>query len=638
MNPFLVGWRAANRRSSVQSGPRHPTGAGTLRNVALELGWFAGQLARPSRALPALLVGITVAALLAPLTPGPVVATGWRIALAVVGAIAAAGTAHVLLQRTGGRDASRGTVAAVGVATVSLLVTTTVMVSYLLWAIAPGDRSTGELLGGGLAVDRPVAAAALLLLAGVLATRLGDRLRVPGALALLGLGMVVGSDGLGWVLVDDPQWVQGVAVVALVVILYEGGLTTRLRSLRGAIAPGVLLATVGVAVTAAVVAVLGTAVLDLPARTAWLLAAVVASTDAAAVFAVLRRTPVSPRLAGVLQVESGTNDPIAVLLTVAFLTAGATEGDALTWVAFGLTQLVVGAALGGAVGAAGAAVLSRASVGAAGLLPVLALAIGGAAYGITALAGGSGFLAVYVCGVTVAARTPVARRSLRSFHEALASSIEVGLFLLLGLLVFPSDLPQVAGAGLAVVAVLLLVARPLAVALGLAPFGFSWRELTAVSWLGMRGAVPIVLATVAFSAGFEDAAWLLDVVFVVVLVSTLVQGVTAEAVVRRLGLQVEREPADVVIDVSPFEGLDAAVIEVRVSVDSSLAGRRLNERPPPEGALVTAVVRGSRIVLPRGTTILLADDLLIVAADSPHAVAQLRAWAGPSTTRLLTGP
>lgn len=638
VNPFLAGWAAA-KRTTRNAGPGRPPGAGTWRVVALEAGWLAGQIARPSRSLPAVLVGVTVAALLAPVTPGPVVAGGWRTAIAVSLAMVAAVAAHLLLVRGGRERASASSAAAVGGAVVALLVTGTVVVGHVLSAVLPDGELSAAADGGvsaGLEVDGPLALGAALLLAGVLATRLGDRLRVPGALALLVLGMAVGPDGLGWVSLDAPQLVQSAAVIALVVILYEGGLTTRPRSLRGAVAPGVVLATFGVAVTAGVVAVAGAALLDLPASTAWLLAAVVASTDAAAVFDVLRRTPLPRRLAAILQVESGTNDPVAVLLTIAFLSAADQGGDIATWLGFGVVQLVVGLALGLVIGWLGGWILRHLALESAAFVPVLALAIGALAYGVTALVGGSGFLAVYVAGVTIAARTPQARRELRGFHGALSSSVEVGLFLLLGLLVLPSDLPSVAGAGVIVAGALLLVARPVAVVLSLSPFGFRPRELGAVSWLGMRGAVPIVLATVASSAGSPDAAWLLDVVFFVVLLSALVQGVSAPWLVRRLGLETERALSEVVVDVSPFEGADAEVVEVRLVPDSPLVGRRLAELPPPDGMLVTAIVRGSRLVLPRGGTTLLAGDLLVVAVDGRAGAPQLRRWAGEG--QRVTGP
>jgi cell volume regulation protein A len=638
VHPFLTGWSAARRRGGDVRGPTRQPNSSTTRLVALELGWVAGRIAHPSRSVPAIVAGAIVALLLAPATPGPVIG-GWaRTAAAVVVAVLAAVLGHSLLQRASGPHSNRTTVVLVGCATVALLGSASTVVAYVLAAMLGTQVSADATIDAGLAVDSSVAIGAALLLGGVFVARLSDRLQVPGALALLGLGMAVGSDGLGLIVVNDTQWVQGVAVIALIIILYHGGLTTRPRTLRGAVAPGVVLATVGVAITALIVALVGVYVLDLPTGLAWLIAAVVSSTDAAAVLAVLRQTPLGPRLAGVLQVESGANDPVAVLLTIAFLSsadvanvgagaaAGAGGASLAVWLGFGLAQIGLGVVLGVGIGLVGAAGLARLS--AHPLLPTAALAVGGVAYGATALAGGSGFLAVYLCGITVAARTPGARRAMRAFHGALAGSVEVGLFLLLGLLVIPAGLPDVLWTGVLIALALTLVARPLATTLSLAPFGFRPAEVAAISWLGMRGAVPIVLATVAFSAGHPDAAVLLDIVLVVVLISTLLQGLTSRSVVRRLGLATAPTPHETLVDVQPFEGFDGLVLEVTLGDECRLAGKRLSEVPPPAGALVTAIVRNSRLIVGRGDTVLCTGDHLLVAVDRTGAEPEVRAWVG----------
>jgi cell volume regulation protein A len=541
--------------------------------------------------------------------------------------VTAAIVAHVVLQRSTDRDTPSVAIALLGVATVALLGSVMTILVYVLGLLSGDPTRASGTIDASLAVDDAVVIGALLLLVGVVVSRLGDRFRIPGSLALLGLGMVVGSDGLGWILVDDPVAVQGVAVLALIVILYQGGLTTRPGSLRGAVVPGVLLASAGVLVTAVVVAGLGIALLGLPRQLAWLLAAVVAPTDAAAVFAILRRTPLPPRLAAILQVESGANDPIAVLLTVAVLTAGEVGGGAATWLEFGVAQIGLGAALGIGIGFVAAQLLSRLHRDSDHLLPTMALAIGGLAYGATALVGGSGFLAVYLCGVTLAARTPGARKALRSFHGALADSVEVGLFLLLGLLIFPAGLPAVLGVGLAVTALLLLVARPLATAISLAPFGFRLPEVAVVSWLGMRGAVPIVLATVAFSAGYAEADELLNIVFVVVLAATLVQGVTASWAVDRLGLKGPPAPTATVIEHSPYEGIEGQLLDITLGDDSQLVGRALAASSPPPGTLVTAIIRRDRLLVPRGPTVLRIGDHLLVAAETARSSRAAAGWA-----------
>lgn len=351
--------------------------------------------------------------------------------------------------------------------------------------------------------------------------------------------------------------------------------------------------------------------LELPSRVAWLVGAIVASTDAAAVFDLLRRAPLPERLAAVLKVESGANDPVAVLLTVGLLSAWNPPTTTSAWLAFGAVQLIGGAAIGGTVGWLSAGVLRRVDLGATGLYPVLALAVAGIAYGLAIAVGASGFIAVYLTGIVVAAAVPRRRAALQTFHTALANRVEIGLFLLLGLLVFPAQLPGVALTAIAVVALLIFVARPVACAVTLAPMGFSARGIAVVSWLGMRGAVPIVLATFAYSAEIADAGTIFNVVFFIALTSALLQGTTAVPLIAALGLHAERPPGRVVAEALPIEGTNVDVVEIVVPDRSPLVGQPLREVPPPTGVLVTAVVRDDEVLLPRGDTRLRAGDLLV---------------------------
>jgi potassium/hydrogen antiporter len=387
-----------------------------------------------------------------------------------------------------------------------------------------------------LRVDTLILAGAALLAVGVVASSLAERFRAPALLVFLGLGMLIADDGLAWVRFDDPDLAQTVGVLALVIILFDGGLSLDHRAARSIVGPAAVLATVGTAVTAGLVAVVARALLHVGWNTALLLGAVIGSTDAAAVFAVVRRVPLPPRLVALLETESGLNDPMAVLLTMAVIEAwreGVTVGGVA---AFGVRQLLGGTVVGIVVGALGAAAVRRLPRDGATLHPILALAVGGLAYGVAARLGASGFLAVYLCGAVVA-RIPSNRlRRIRSFHEALAGIAQIGLFLMLGLLVFPNQLPGVTVSSLVVTATLALVARPTAVWVSLAWFRFPARELAMLSWAGLRGAVPIVLATFPRTAGHPDGPLVFDVVFFVVLLSTAVQGLTIGRVARRLGL------------------------------------------------------------------------------------------------------
>jgi potassium/hydrogen antiporter len=468
---------------------------------------------------------------------------------------------------------------------------------------------------------------AVLLIVGVLGAGLADRLRVPSLLLFLGIGMMIGDDGLDLVSLSDPELTQGLAVAALVIILYEGGLSIRLPEVRRIAVPAVSLATVGVFVTAGVVALTAAPLLDVDRTTALLIGAVVASTDAAAVFTALRRVAMPRRLGHMLEVESGANDPLAVMLTVGLLAAWEGHADAIDWFVFGARNLVGGVLIGGVVGWVGALVLSRARLATASLYPVLAVGLAGLAYGIGAATRSSGFLAVYVAGMVVAHRAPSQRRAVFGYLQALASTAQIGLFLLLGLLVFPSNLDEQALGALGVALVLVLVARPLAVVASIAWLGFDRRELTLVSWAGLRGAVPIVLATFPVTAGYPDGQLIFDVVFFVVIVSVLVQGFTLEPLVTKLGISVEPPSLATVGEALPLDAPGAEALEIEVGSSARIVGRLLRDVPPPHEARVAVVLRGDDVVVATGATAVEAGDRLVVFAPTrPGLLLALEAW------------
>lgn len=518
-------------------------GMSLLRLLGGELAWGVRQLASPPRLVAAVAVAVAVLAALGPATPGPVLVSGWRVAAAVVLGLAGAAVAHALLGRIAPRASGAGAdplaIAAVVTGTVALLVVATLLVSYLAAAVGGGFEggvvdAEATRVSAALAIDRPIAIGAGLLVVGVAVSALGSKLQLPAALLLLVVGLAAGDGGFGLVGLADPDVVQGLAVAALVVIVFQGGLTTSPADLRRAAAPGVALATVGVLVSTAITAGAVVVLLDVPARAAWLIGAVVSSTDPAAVFALLRGTRLPPRLAAVLRVEAGTNDPVAVLLTVGLVATWEQPAGVASWLAFGTLQLLGGMAVGTALGWAGALVLRRVHLDDEGLAAVLALGIAGLAYGLAATVGGSGLLAAYLAGVVVAIATPDRREAVARSTSGLAAAVDVALFLLLGLLVSPGSLIAVAPTAAVVAVVLAFVARPVATGAALLPLGFHPRDVAVVAWLGLRGAVPIVLATFALSGGVPDAALLIDVVFFVVLLSTLLQGPTAPLAVRRL--------------------------------------------------------------------------------------------------------
>jgi cell volume regulation protein A len=371
----------------------------------------------------------------------------------------------------------------------------------------------------------------VLLLLSSLFSRVGARLGVPVSLFFLVIGMLAGSDGLGGIWFDRYDVAYACGTVALVLILFAGGLNTDLSRVRGALVPATVLATVGVLGVAGLTTV-GAYALGLSWTEALLVGAILSSTDAAAVFAVLEGVPLRRRVATTIELESGLNDPLAVILTLAatlHVTGSASPPGLM--VAEVVAQLAIGAALGVALGRAARWLLHRIRLTTPALFPALTISIAFLAYGLATQLYGSGFLAVYVCGMTAGQALPQGA-SLRHFHDSQAWLAQIGMFLMLGLLVFPSELPQVAGQGLMLAVYLALVARPVVVTLCLLPFGFAWREIACIAWVGLRGAVPIVLATIPVLMIGEPGAPprhiidVFDLVFFAVVVGSIIPGAT----------------------------------------------------------------------------------------------------------------
>lgn len=475
------------------------------------------------------------------------------------------------------------------------------------------------------AVDAGVLLAGCLIVVGAVASGLATRFRVPSLLLFLGLGMVVADDALGLVRFDDVSLAQNIAVVALVVILFEGGLGTEARAFRTVGVPAALLASVGVVVTAAVVALAAWAVLGLSGETALLLGAVVSSTDAAAVFAALRDSPLPLRSQRVLQLESGMNDPVAVLLTVGMVEVWRSDPGVGDWVWFLTVQLVAGAVVGVAAGVGGRWLIDRVRGRAVSSLGVVTLGIAGVSYGAATAIGGSGFLAVYLTGVVVA-RARRRSRGVLQFHEGLAATAQGVLFLLLGVLVFPTQLLDDLGRAVVLTFVLAAIARPVAVFSVLTWFRIPVERMFVISWAGLRGAVPVVLATIPLTAGHPDGTLVFDVVFVVVVISVAVQGPTLGPLVDRLGI-VPDEPRTVEPELVPIEALDADLVEVTVPVGSALASVPLRECPPPAGARIVFVRRADDSLVPDGHTFLAPADVLLVIASRRCSLEALDEWS-----------
>src|SRR3954454_16498148 len=455
-----------------------------------------------------------------------------------------------------------------------------------------------------------VAAAVVLL--GVLAVRVSVRLGLPSLLLYLGIGILLGESVLG-IRFSDAGLTEAAGLGALVLILAEGGITTRWATVRPSLWVGIALSTVAVVVS---IAVVGTAVhvaLGVDWRTAFLWGAVLSSTDAAAVFSVLRGVGVSRRLRGVLELESGLNDA-PVVLAVVLLSSDAP----ITWQTPLLVvyELVVGAVLGWLFGRGGAAALRRAALPATGLYPLAAMAVCVLVYAAGQFAHASGLLATYVAALVLGNSALPHRGGVRSFAEGTGLLAQIGLFVLLGLYASPARLPGAVIPALIAGVVLLALARPLSVLVAATPFRVPWREQAFLSWAGLRGAVPIVLALIALIEGAPGAQTLFDVVFVLVVLLTLVQGTTLPLVARRLGVARPAEPTEIEVDAAPLDELGADLLQVRVPVGSKLRGVYLGELRLPRGATVSLVVRDGAAFTPDRETRLRERDQLLVVATS----------------------
>ena len=449
-----------------------------------------------------------------------------------------------------------------------------------------------------------------LLIVAVGAVRASTRVGVPSLLAYLGLGVALGESGLG-IRFDDAQLAQHIGLGALVVILAEGGLSGHWPSVRRALPVAVALSTVGVTVSLLVTAGALHLILGTEWRLALLLGGIVSSTDAAAIFATLRGLPLRRSLASVLEVESGTNDPLVVIVVVAL--SSSAEHSAGYLVLHGLIEVAVGLVVGVVLGRLGSAALRVAALPSAGLYPLAVLATTVLAYGVSALLAGSGFLAVYVAATMLGRTRLPHQQATRAVVEGLGWIAQIGLFVMLGLLVSPSRLGASIGSAAVAAVVLLLVARPLSVLVSSA-WSLGRAEMAFVSWAGLRGAVPIVLATIPVTHGVPGSEDLIEVVFVLIVVLTLLQGSTLPSVARRLGALDDDGLSDLRVESAPLESVSADLLQLRVPSRSGLHGVSIRALRLPRGALVTLVVRDGATFVPDPTTLLRGGDQLLVIA------------------------
>ncbi|MFN3545237.1 MAG: potassium/proton antiporter [Thiobacillus sp.] len=488
-------------------------------------------------------------------------------------------------------------------------------------------------------INQFVLAGAVLLLLAILASSLSYRIGMPLLLVFLGVGMLAGEDGPGGIRFDDSGIAYTVGSVALAIILLDGGLNTRTESFRASLKPASVLATLGVLITCVVTGLFAAWVLGFGLLEGMLVGAVVGSTDAAAVFALLhaKGLALKERVSATLEIESGSNDPMAALLTIALIELILSGQRVPGWET--LLLLVQQMGIGLVAGVGGGALLvwlaNRLTLE-RGMYPMLILAGGLTLYGLATVLGGSGFLAVYLAGVVIVSRGPRESMQILQVHNGLSWLAQIGMFLMLGLLATPSDLIQHAPAALAIALVLMFVARPLAVWLCLLPFHFPWREQVFISWVGLRGAVPIILALFPLLAGVPEAPLILDVAFFVVLISLTVQGWTIPLLAKQLRLQVPPAP-------EPTERYDLvaepeakhALLGFRLTANAPHIGAALDTLRLPGTARAVTVLRKGEALTPEAAGKLMPGDTLYLMAPAADAATLSDLLVMPATPAYL---
>ena len=488
-------------------------------------------------------------------------------------------------------------------------------------------------------IDVILLVGAVVLIAAIVAARLGARIGLPSLLLFLGLGMLLGSDGPFGIPFDDADLALALGFGALVLILAEGGLTTKWSDIRSSVGLAAVLASAGVVVSVALMTLFGHYVLGLDLWIAVLLGAVTSPTDSAAVFSVLRNVPIPHRLRGVLEAESGLNDAptvLLVMLATSVAVGQAAESSPLMLAGLIVFELLGGLAIGLLLGWFGGQVLRRVALPSSGLYPLAILVWAVFAYGVAALAHTSGFAAVYVCALVLGNVQLPHRAATRSFVEGIGWIAQIGLFVMLGLLAFPDRINLTSAVtGLLAGLFLTLVARPVSVFVCAVWFKVPLRQQIFLSWAGLRGAVPIVLTTIPLAGSVSGAEFLFDVVLVFVIVFTCLQGPTLPLVARLLGLADDDSAREVEVEVAPLDKISADMLQVRIPPKSRLAGVEVGELRLPAHTVVSLIIRDERPFFPSARErIKVGDELLIVTPETQRERTEERLRALARSGRL----
>lgn len=466
-----------------------------------------------------------------------------------------------------------------------------------------------------LSIEMIFLAAALLLLLSVVASKFSDRFGVPALLVFLLIGILAGSEGLGGIYFDNPVITQLIGFFALSVILFSGGLDTEWESIRGVIKESVVLATLGVLLTAVILGVAAHLLLDIPLLQGLLIGAITSSTDAAAVFAILNSQGVhlKRRISALLEFESGSNDPMAIFLTIGVIQLIQNPAQPVwSLIPLFIQQMVIGAVLGLLFGQVLLFLINRLRLGYDGLYPVLALGVLLLTFAVTTFLKGSSFLAVYLVGLTLGRADFLHKRSLARFYDGMAWLMQIVMFLTLGLFVFPSQLTGVIVPGLILSLILIFVARPISVFIGLLPFKFTVREKTFTSWVGLRGAVPIILGTYPRLAGLDETGLIFHIVFFVVITSVLVQGTTITQAAKWMKVE-DTSPREMryPLETTPMQGWRGLLQEVVIEADSPVAGKAIFEIGLPREYLIVLISRNEEYLIPKGSIELKPNDRML---------------------------
>lgn len=464
----------------------------------------------------------------------------------------------------------------------------------------------------------------ILLILSIVASKTSYRLGIPALLMFLLLGMLAGSDGPGNIHFDDPKLAQFIGVIALNFILFSGGLDTKWESIKPILREGMVLSTLGVLLTAVSVGLFAHWVLNFPLIEAMLMGSIVSSTDAAAVFSILRSKSIGLKrnLRATLEFESGSNDPMAYFLTISMLSIYSNPEQSF-WhlVPFFLQQMIVGGVVGIVMGKLIILIVNRIDLDVNGLYPVLVTALVLFTFSITDAIGGNGFLAIYLSALILGNSNFIHKKSLIQFYDGIAWLMQIILFLTLGLLVFPSQVLPVMGTGVLLSLFLMFAARPIGVFVSLAFFKIRFRDKLFISWVGLRGAVPIVFATYPLLAGLPQANLIFHVVFFITLTSVLLQGTTLTALSKWLGISVPekiRKPSP--LEMELIDNFKSELFEVDIPPGNLTVGKSIVDLKFPKSAVIVMINRNDKFIRPGGSTVLEAGDKLLVMADDKSSV------------------